>query len=870
MNDKRKPSRVLKRSSKPPARRGRTRCDVSLPQVFQTWFKTRGWTPRPHQLALLKKARARTSTLLIAPTGAGKTLAGFLPSLVELSQRTPEDVKGSGLHTLYISPLKALAVDIARNLGTPIAEMGLDIVAETRTGDTPASRRARQRSRPPSILLTTPEQVALLLAHPDAGFLFADLKTVILDELHALCGSKRGDLLSLDLARLRSLAPDLVALGLSATVARPSELRAYLTGQHKPDARLELADLVVAAGGAEPQIEILELETPVPWSGHTTRYAMTAVYDAIAQHRLTLVFVNTRMQAELVFQELWRINEGNLRIALHHGSLDVGQRRKVEAAMAAGRLDAVVATSTLDLGIDWGDIDLVINVGAPKGASRLAQRIGRANHRLDEPSHALLVPSNRFEVLECRAALDAALAGEQDVVLARTGGLDVLAQHVLGMACQAPFAPDDLYREVRSASPYSGLKRETFDRVLSFVSMGGYALAAYERFAKLRPTGDGRWRIANGRVAQAYRLNVGTIVESPLITVRLVGRGRTPRAGKTGRPGGERALMGGRVLGEVDEDFIDQLSPGQTFVFAGEIVRFEGLRDTEAFVSRATATDAMIPSYPGGKFPLSTHLAKRVRAMLHDRRAWADLPLPVAEWLGLQDLHSLIPSPDEVLVETFPRGSRHYLVAYPFEGRLAHQTLGMLLTRRLERAGARPLGFVANDYGLAVWGLGELSQMIEAGKLSLDQLFEQDMLGDDLEAWLAESSLMKRTFRMCAVIAGLIERHHPGHKKSGRQVTMSTDLIYDVLRKFEPGHVLLEAAWADAASGLLDIARLGAFLQRVRGHIVHRSLGGVSPLSVPILLEIGREPAGQAGREDILRDAAEALIREAKEGPARD
>lgn len=866
MSNKQKTAEQTKRPIRSPRPRvRRQKSSELLPPIFTSWFAARGWRPRAHQLALLEKARERTSTLLIAPTGAGKTLAGFLPSLVELSQRTSADVNGAGLHTLYVSPLKALAVDVARNLGAPIAEMGLDIRVETRTGDTPPARRARQRTKPPSILLTTPEQVALLLAHPDAGYLFADLKTVILDELHALSGSKRGDLLSLDLARLRTLAPGLTTLGLSATVARPSELRAYLVEQDAPDTRIALADLVVAEGGAKPHIEILELETPVPWSGHTARYAMTAIYEAIARHRLTLVFVNTRMQAELVFQELWRINDGNLRIALHHGSLDVGQRRKVEAAMAAGRLDAVVATSTLDLGIDWGDVDLVVNIGAPKGASRLAQRIGRANHRMDEPSEALLVPSNRFEVLECRAALDAALAGEQDVVLTRSGGLDVLAQHILGMACQSPFNPDQLFAEVRSAAPYSGLRRETFDRVVKFVATGGYALAAYERFAKLRQTGDGRWRIANNRIAQSYRLNVGTIVESPLIKVRLVGRAGGLKARKSGRPTGERPLIGGRILGEVDEDFIDQLSPGQTFVFAGEILRFEGLRETEAFVSRANATDAMIPSYPGGKFPLSTHLAKRVRAMLHDPNAWSELPLPVAEWLGLQAERSVIPNPDDVLIETFPRGGKHYLVAYPFEGRLAHQTLGMLLTRRLERAGARPLGFVANDYGLSLWGLGDLSAMIAGGELSLERLFDEDMLGDDLEAWLAESSLMKRTFRVCAVIAGLIERHHPGLKKTGRQITVSTDLIYDVLRKHEPGHVLLEAAWADAASGLLDIARLGDFLSRIRGHIVHQALDRVSPLSVPILLEIGREPAGQGSREDILREAADRLIREAME-----
>lgn len=827
-----------------------------LPPRFAQWFDARGWAPREHQLALLAKAQAGRSSLLIAPTGAGKTLAGFLPSLVKLAEAKTAR-QGAGLHTLYISPLKALTTDIARNLEAPIGEMRLAIKTETRTGDTSAARRARQREKPPHILLTTPEQLTLLLSHPDAPYLFADLDTLILDELHALAASKRGDLLALDVARLRTIAPNLLSMGLSATVARPSELRAYLQGQPSGQDRIALADLVVAKGGARPKIEILELETPTPWSGHLARYAIPSIYEAIGRHKLSLVFVNTRMQAELVFRELWAVNEDSLPIALHHGSLDQMQRRKVEAAMAAGTLRAVVCTSTLDLGIDWGDVDLVIHVGAPKGASRLAQRIGRANHRLDEPSKALLVPSNRFEVLECRAALDAAHAGEQDVALNRTGSLDVLAQHVMGIACQAPFDPEVLYREVTSALPYAGLSRKTFDRVVDFVATGGYALKTYDRFAKLRETPEGTMRVAHPRLVQQYRLNAGTIVESPMIKVRLTRR-RRPAA-----PGSATAVMGGRVLGELEEYFIEQLKPGDTFAFAGEILRFEGIRETEAFVSRSNSEDPMVPSYAGGKFPLSTHLAQRVRNILADTSSWKLLPTPVCEWLTLQQEKSVIPRPSEVLVETFPRSTRHYLVAYPFEGRLAHQTLGMLLTRRLERLKARPLGFVANDYGLAVWGLGDLSHMIDTGRLDLASLFEEDMLGDDLEAWLDESLLMKRTFRHVAVIAGLIERHHPGRKKSGRQVTMSTDLIYDVLRRYDPGHILLEAARADAATGLLDIGRLGDFLRRIRGRIRHQSLPRVSPLAVPILLEIGIEPVAGSAREDILREAAADLIAEA-------
>ncbi|WP_155831176.1 ligase-associated DNA damage response DEXH box helicase [Hyphomicrobium sp. 802] len=823
-----------------------------LPPEIADWFAHRGWTPRPHQLALLEAARERRSTLLIAPTGAGKTLAGFLPSLISIHNGGRKKT-GAGLYTLYISPLKALAADVERNLNTPIEEMGLKVRTETRTGDTSLARRQRQRVKPPHILLTTPEQVALLLSHPDASYLFADLDTIILDELHALAASKRGDLLALDIARLRKLAPNVMTIGLSATVARPSELRGYLVAQTDPETMTNIAGLVTVKGGAKPVIEILEAENDIPWTGHTARYAMHEVYDAIRAHKLTLIFVNTRMQAEYAFQELWRINDDNLPIGLHHGSLEAAQRKKVEAAMAEGRLHAVVATSTLDLGIDWGDVDLVIHLGAPKGASRLLQRIGRANHRLDEPSQAILVPGNRFEVLECRAAQQAAEAGDQDAQLSRSGALDVLAQHVLGMACEAPFDPDTLFDEVRSALPYAGLTRNQFDRTVDFVSTGGYALRSYERFAKLRPTDDGKLRVAHPGIAQQYRLNIGTIVDAPHLKVRLIahrGAKRLPN-------------MGGRVLGEVEEYFAEQLTPGDTFVFAGQVLRFEGIRDTEVFVTRANAEDPMVPSYDGGKFPLSTHLARRVRDMLADPSVWSALPNPVANWLELQTEFSVMPAPDEVLVETFPRGNRHFLVAYPFEGRLAHQTLGMLLTRRLDRTGAQPVGFVANDYALAVWTHGDMSDLIAGGRLSLAELFDEDMLGDDLDAWLAESALMKRTFRLAAVIAGLIERRHPGKVKSGRQVTISTDLIYDVLRRHDPDHLLLEAAWADAATGLLDIKRLGAFLARIKNRIRHQILDHVSPLAVPVLLEIGVELVYGQDRDTVLRAAADELIREA-------
>lgn len=825
---------------------------ISLPAPFTRWFAEKGWQPRRHQLELLARAEAGESTLLIAPTGAGKTLAGFLPSLTDLTRRgkIPPGSAFTGIHTLYVSPLKALAVDIERNLMKPVLEMGLPVTVENRTGDTPVSKRQRQKLNPPDILLTTPEQVALLLANGEAERFFKDLRYIIFDELHSLVTSKRGHMLSLGLARLRRLAPKLQTIGLSATVAEPLELQKWLVAQ--PEGGERHSGIVTVEGGAKPDISILSTEERIPWSGHSAKYAIPDVYKQLLEHQTTLLFVNTRSQAEMLFQELWTANDDNLPIALHHGSLDVGQRRKVEAAMAANRLRAVVATSTLDLGIDWGDVDLVIHVGAPKGASRLAQRIGRANHRMDEPSKAILVPANRFEVMECQAALDANYIGAQDTPPVGRGALDVLAQHVLGMACAEPFDMLELYDEIISASPYAALSWETFERIVDFVATGGYALRTYERYARIRKTRDGRWRVSNPQVAQQYRLNLGTIVESPMLNLKMVKRGEGGRIGR-----------GGATLGKMEEYFFEQLSPGDTFIFSGKVLRFEGIRENEALASQAYSNDPKIPSYAGGKFPLSTYLADQVRSMLDDPDRWHRLPDQVRDWLAIQKEKSILPKRDELLIETFPRGSRCYMVAYPFEGRLAHQTLGMLLTRRLERAGAKPLGFVATDYSLGIWGLEDMGRMISNGRLSLSDLFDEDMLGDDLESWLDESFLLKRTFRNCAVIAGLIERRHPGKEKSGRQVTVSADLIYDVLRTHEPDHILLQATRQDAATGLLDIGRLGDMLKRIKGHITHRPLEHISPLAVPVMLEIGKEHVHGEAQDVLLAEAADDLIAEA-------
>jgi len=839
----------------------------TLSPLFADWFARRGWSPRRHQLEMIAAAEAGSHALLVAPTGGGKTLAGFLPSLVELAERGPRPAfgPGSGVHTLYLSPLKALTTDVERNLMTPIREIGLNIHVESRTGDTKQSKKQRQRDNPPDILLTTPEQLALFCAWDGARDYFADLKCVVLDEVHAIWSGKRGDLLSLGLGRLQQFAPAMRRVALSATVDDPEMIAGWLRpgipppagegdraavegaspphhASHGPLPPMGGEQMVIVRGdpGAPPVIDVLVSEGRVPWAGHTGQHAIPEVYEALKRSGMTLIFVNTRWQAEFVFQQLWAINEDDLPIALHHGSLAAEQRRKVEAAMARGDLRAVVCTSTLDLGIDWGDVDLVIQMAAPKGSSRLVQRIGRANHRLDEPSRALMVPASRFEMLECQAAREAVAANAFDREPVHTGTLDTLAQHVMGCACSEPFSLDDLYAEITGCGPYRALSYEQFEAVVDLVATGGYALRTYERFARIVRTRDGRWTVRNAQTAQRHRMNVGTIVAAATLNVRVASR----------RGGASRQLTGGRKIGEAEEHYFEQMSPGDTFVFAGQVWAFQGINGMDALVTQAVDKDPKIPSWGGNKFPMSTSLADRVRTMIQDRDHWRVLPPDVQEWLEMQAARSVIPDAGTLLVETFARGARHYLIAYPFEGGLAHATLCMLLTRRLDRLGVGPLGFVCTDYSLAIWSIKPMDG------IDLDALFEPDMLGDDLESWLAESFMMKRTFRNCALISGLIEKRQPGNEKTGRQVTFSTDLIYDVLRRHQPDHLLLQTARADAAAGLLDVARLGQLLTRIQGRIKHVPLERPSPFCVPVLVQIGRERVGGGQAAEMILDAS--------------
>ena len=785
-----------------------------LPHALTEWFAAKGWRLHPHQQAMLARAEA-ASTLLIAPTGGGKTLAGFLPSLVELAGGW------QGLHTLYVSPLKALAADMRRNLLAPVEGAGLPIRVEDRSGDTSQTQRKRQRADPPQILLTTPESLALLLSYEDAPRVFANLRRVVVDEIHALAESRRGDQLMLGLARLQSLAPGLRRVGLSATVEDPAALARFLGAG---------TEVVRADPGPVPDIAMLDVEAPPPWAGGGGRYAIPAVLEAVRQHRTTLIFHNTRAQAEIFFHHLWMANDAGLPIAIHHGSLSREARAKVEAAMVDGQLRAVVCTGTLDLGLDWGDVDLVIQVGAPKNVKRLVQRIGRANHRYNAPSKARLVPANRWEVVECQAALAAVREADLDGEPRGPGPLDVLCQHILATACAGPFAADTLFDEVRLAGPYAALSRPDFDACLEFCATGGYALRAYDRWRRLMLR-DGRWQLRDPRAAAVIRQNLGTIIDTEVLKVRLRGRGQP--------------------LGEVEESFAASLTPGDTFLIGGEVVRYEGLDELTVEVSRSRGRDPKVAVFNGTKFATSTRLAERILTMLQ-QDSWPDLPAHTAEWLALQRAVSRLPAPDRLLCESFPQDGREHLVVHGFAGRNAQQTLGLLLTKRLEETGHAPLGFVATDAATLIWGLEPV--------LDAAPLFDRAALREGLEGWLAGNAVMKRTFRSVAIIAGLIERTHQGRRKTGRQATFSSDILYDTLRKYDPDHLLLRATRDEAMRGLVDFGRIEGLLDRVAGRIDLVRLTRLSPLSAPLFLEPGRVPIHGTGRERLAEAEAARLL----------
>ncbi|MBT6191406.1 MAG: ligase-associated DNA damage response DEXH box helicase [Tateyamaria sp.] len=794
---------------------------VTLSQQFQNWFASKGWSIHPHQQDMLDRAN-HPALLLIAPTGGGKTLAGFLPTLNELAAGNH-----TGLHTLYISPLKALAADIKRNLRTPVQEMSLPIRIEDRTGDTSQTARKRQRADPPHILLTTPESLALLTSYEDAPRMFAGLKRVVVDEIHALAESKRGDQLFLALARLQALCPDLKRVGLSATVEDPAAI-AHLLARH-PDPCF----MIQADPGPAPDIQMLVTDEAPPWSGGGAKYAIPAVLEQVRKHKTTLIFHNTRAQAEIFFHNIWLANDDELPIGIHHGSLDRGQREKVEQAMVNGQLKAIVCTGSLDLGIDWGDVDLVVQIGGPKNVKRLVQRIGRANHRYNAPSKALLVPANRFEVVECVAALEAVKIGALDGEPNGPGPRDVLCQHILITATAGPFDASALYAEVISAGAYSTLTRPEFDECLDFCATGGYALRAYDQWKRLQQRPDGCWQLRDPRAAQRIRMNIGTIQSTDTLKVRM------------------KNTRGGKPLGEIEEAFAATLTQGDTFLIGGQIVRYDSLREMTVQVTRAATKKPKIATFMGTKFSTSTQLSHRIIDMFQ-QDTWPDLPGHTSDWLTLQRKVSRLPKLGRLLIESFPHDGRAHTAVYGFAGRNAMQTLGLLLTKRMEETSLNPLGFLATDYATLIWGLDPIREVAP--------LFEIDALRTGLDSWLAGNAVMKRTFRASATIAGLIERNTPSARKSGRQATFSSDILYDTLAKYDPDHLMLDITRQEAMRGLVDFGRVEEMTARIHGRIDLIELPRVSPLAAPLLLEMGRVPVKGLAEEKLLAQEAERLM----------
>ncbi|MGB2476713.1 MAG: ligase-associated DNA damage response DEXH box helicase [Paracoccaceae bacterium] len=796
----------------------------ALPQKFQNWIKKRNWALHTHQIDVLTNSD-RKAQLLIAPTGSGKTLSGFLPTLIELDR-----LNFSGLHTIYVSPLKALAADIKRNLMIPIEEMGLNIRVEDRTGDTTAKTKRRQRIDPPQILLTTPESLALLISFPEANALFANLERIIIDEIHALVENKRGHQLLLAISRLQSISKNLRKLALSATVDHPQEIAGFISENDNN------CPIIFAEPGPDPNISMLQTTASPPWSGAGATYAVPDVLEQISKHKTTLIFHNTRAQAEIFFHNLWLNNQDNLPVAIHHGSLDLAQRKRVEAAITKGELRAVVCTGTLDLGIDWNEVDLVMQVGAPKNIKRLVQRIGRANHTYNTPSKAIIVPANKFEIVECQAALEAVRDKDLDGEPIASGSLDVLCQHILLVACSGKILPAKLFEEIKQIGAYKNLTHEEFKECMGFCIDGGYALKRYEQWHRLKLDHSGNLILRDPRIANKIRMNVGTIQDTETLKVRTHRR------------------SGGKPLGEIEEAFAASLTKGDTFLIGGNIVRFESLREMIVEVTHNANKQPKIATFMGTKFATSTKLSDRILDSF-ENQSWKDLPADTVNWLNKQKEFSQLPVRNSLLIETFFRKSRHYLVVYGFAGRNANQTLGLILSKKLEELNLAPLGFVANDYATLIWGLEKVENPIQLFKFSEIEL--------GLDKWFSGNALMKRTFKAVASVSGLIDRNLPGLRKSGRQTTFSSDILYDTLVKYDPTHLLLKITKDEAMKGLIDFSRIEEMFKRVDDNIIHKNLPHVSPLAAPMLLEVGTIPIEGQARELLLKNEANSLMKEA-------
>ena len=797
--------------------------------IISNWLKKKNWSLYKHQLEVLSKSSNGQNVLLISPTGTGKTLAGFLPSLVDC---TLEKIRSQKIHTLYISPLKSLAYDVERNLLKPIKAMGLGLNVQSRTGDTSFNKKKIQLTKPPQILATTIESFALLMSEKDFAKYFEDLKYIIIDEVHSLTNTKRGELLALNIGRLKSLNKDVKLTLLSATVAEPKSTLRYFC----PDG----AVIVKAKVKKILKVKILNISKRLPLSGHMVEHSTKEIYKIISKKKC-IIFVNTRAQAELLYQNLWKLNSSNIKIALHHGSLERNLRINVEHRMSCGEIDCIVATSSLDMGLDWSNVEMVIQVGAPKGVTRLIQRIGRSNHTSEGVSQAILVPTNMFEFIECYAALEAIQIEDLDISHERPGSIDVLAQHVMGVACSSEFDVNKLYKNIKKVWPYRHLQEEKFLRVIEFLKNGGYSLKKYQQFSKLKEFSPGKYTISSERFIKQYKLNVGTIIESQMLNVKL----------------------NNKKLGSIEDWFVQKLSPGDSFLFGGKVLQFISIDLNVVRVKISSSKKPKIPSYTGGRMPLSTQLSERVKKILNNEYDWRFFPQEIKDWLNLQKYRSIIPPTKGLLVECFPRKFKNksieiYYIFYTFEGKNANQTLGFVISKIFESLGIKALGFVCTDYALAIW--------VNKKVKSIKQIFEYENFIKNIYEWLDDSSLFKRNFRKVAIISGLMDKGYPNQTKRFNQVLINSDLIYSVLKKYEKDHILFEATVEESKRDLTDLDRIEKYIKNIKNNIIINHLSRPSPLSAPLILEINHEVLNKNIRDDYyLKKIETDLLSELKQ-----
>ena len=791
-------------------------------QRLEDWFAGRGWRPLRFQKALWRRYLAGESGLLNTPTGSGKTLAAFGGPLLEMlgtaaassaepgSRAKPRRSPSRPLAVLWITPLRALASDTVRALREPIDELGLDLAVGMRTGDASARDRRLARAGKLDVLATTPESLSLLLSYPDSAGHFSALRCVIVDEWHELLGNKRGVLLQLALARLRRLSPDLRLWGLSATLGNLEEARDVLL-PHRPD-----APIVTAARARRVTVTTLlpEEGERFPWAGHLGLSQLARVVAAVQGTRTSLVFTNTRSQAELWHQALSAVWPGRPEdIALHHGSLDPKLRAATEAGLRDGSLRCVVATSSLDLGVDFPEVDRVFQVGSPKGVARLLQRAGRSRHRPGEAGQVTCVPTHALELAEYAAARVALAGGRIEARRPPVLSVDVLAQHCVTLALGGGFDAAGLYREVRGTHAFAALEPAAWQAVLDFIVQGGRALENYPDYHRVVRGEDGIYKVEDRRIAFRHRLSIGTITSDGAVSVKFL------------RGGG---------LGSVEEGFIARLRPGDHFQFAGRTLVLVRLESMTAYVRLARSASGQVPKWQGGRMPLSSELAHEVERQLASP---GDVPemRAMAPLLRLQERLSGLPGPGRLLVESVKRRDGRHVFVYPFAGRQTHEGLAALLALRWGRRTPNTFRYAANDYGLVLTP----AQDVEPDAELLRELMSPEGLRQDLEESLNLAELARRQFREVARIAGLLPPSLPGRAmRSMRQLQASSSLLFDVLQRYDPDHLLLRLATEEVWSTQLDVQRLQeALADCARRRIELHAPRSLTPLAFPLWAE---------------------------------